>query len=77
MKLTIALLAAAAVLRFTLPGPGSYSLFSVDGYMMRVEASGYCSESNTVVTVTLPRVKYDAAQIFSVRFVPEAQPAGR
>ena len=72
MKLTISLLAAAAVLRFTTPGPGSYSLLSWEDNFMTVVASGYCVEqSPNTVTVILPRDK--VARIFSVRFEPRSE----
>lgn len=68
MKLYISMTLASAVLRLTVPGPGSYWVLSMDGHRhYTVEASGSVSEPCHVV-VPVPRTTEH--RFFTARFMP-------
>jgi hypothetical protein len=67
MKLSIIIVAASVLIKFSTPGPGSYYLFSTadGGKTARIEASGYV-ELSSHVAATLPNC--GGCKLFYVRF---------
>lgn len=69
MKLTIALVAAHVLLKFDLPAPGRYYLFSeAKPHHWKVETCGYKTNACHVALTIHPD---EAHKIFWVEFYPE------
>ncbi len=71
MKLSISLAAAAVILRFTTPGPGSYYVYSTTARndTARMEASNHTTNA---VHVAVPLPNDGAHRIFWVWFIADS-----
>lgn len=71
MKLTLTLALSAVLVRFSVPGPGSWTLLSKDpgGYVSRVESSGYSLEPEHICW---HGARTNAARVFVVEWRPHA-----